>query len=316
VNDLDELVRQVDRLCAVGDWDGLLELRDHARRAYEETGHQLWPAATLAEYRLALEAPAEMAARVLVEGAGHLGLGPIPEVVASTHTWHELAPHVVPGPAAWLAAHERVVRGEDLRGAPVGEVLELPLVLADWEPVYAVPTYRPDKVELIGPPAPLLATEPRQLPGHRIDDTDVLPALKALVERWVVESGGRVEVIAVEGRAEDAAACLTDSPTIGWTDTTLADALARMAWAAASGGAHGRRRGAAVGRFDTWWAVAALTGLLDAWPVDPDELGEAADELRWCLWHPDGPATGWRLHLAVEDPADGLAWAIAAIDPT
>ena len=36
-----------------------------------------------------------------------------------------------------------------------------------------------------------------------------------------------------------------------------------MAWTAASGGAHGRRRGMAAGRFSAWWTAAALTGLLD-----------------------------------------------------
>jgi hypothetical protein len=30
-----------------------------------------------------------------------------------------------------------------------------------------------------------------------------------------------------------------------------------MGWTAASGGAFGRRRGAAAGRFGAWWALAA-----------------------------------------------------------
>jgi hypothetical protein len=88
-----------------------------------------------------------------------------------------------------------------------------------------------------------------------------------------------------------------------------------MAWAGASGGAHGRRRGAAVGRFGAWWALAAVAGLLDEWPVPPEHLGEAAAELRWLLWAPADTSSGWSLHLAVEDSDDGLAWAIAATDP-
>ena len=64
--DLDGLVRMVDDRCSTSDWDGLLRLRDRARHAVE-TGRQLWPAATLAEYRLALLAPPPFVAAVLDE---------------------------------------------------------------------------------------------------------------------------------------------------------------------------------------------------------------------------------------------------------
>jgi hypothetical protein len=93
---------------------------------------------------------------------------------------------------------------------------------------------------------------------------------------------------------------------------TAADALAIMAWAAASGGATGRRRGMARGRFDAWWTVAALGGCDDDWPLDPDEMGEVAASLDWWVFtNPSAPA-GWNLRLAVADPVDGLAWAIDA----
>src|SRR4029079_9502313 len=89
-NDLDELLREVDRRCDRGDWDALMALRDASARAFE-LGRQMWPAASHAEDRLALEAPAEWAAQVVVEGAAHLGLGPLTEVVATTHDWTSLA---------------------------------------------------------------------------------------------------------------------------------------------------------------------------------------------------------------------------------
>ena len=135
--DLDELVRQVDRLCDASEWDGLVDLRDRCRAALER-GKQLWPAASLAEYRLALDAPGPWAGRVLAPGAGHLALGPLPEVAASTHTWDELAPHIETGPLRTITAHERVVRGEDLAGDERVDprVLDLPAVLAEWEPHY------------------------------------------------------------------------------------------------------------------------------------------------------------------------------------
>ena len=92
-NDLDELVREVDRRTDADDWDGLVRLRDRCRAAVER-GFQLWPAASLAEYRLALRAPAAWAGAVVVEGAGRFALGPLAEVAASTHGWAELAPHL------------------------------------------------------------------------------------------------------------------------------------------------------------------------------------------------------------------------------
>jgi hypothetical protein len=93
---------------------------------------------------------------------------------------------------------------------------------------------------------------------------------------------------------------------------TPASAMARMAWAAASGGAHGVRRGAALGRFDAWWAAAALAGL--DWPPDPDALGAAIDRLSWWVWDDGMPGTGWILRLAATDPAEGWTAALDATD--
>ncbi len=320
--DLDELLRWVDRLCEARDWDALVHLGQRSRAAFAASGRQLWPIVSQVEYRLALEAPPAWAASVLVEGTGRFALGPLPEVAASTHTWAELAPHVVAGPAAGLTAHERVVRGEDLSAAEgVGlGVLEVPGHLSPWEPAYAVATYRADQAEFPAPPPPgLTALEPsRRAPvaDIAVDDLEGCAALRALVERWVVESDGVVEVVAVRGPAEDAVASLAGGAgAVRGLEVAADAALAAMAWAGASGGAHGRRRGAAVGRFGAWWALAAVAGLLDEWPVPPERLAEAAAELRWLLWAPPSTPTGWSLHLAVEDPDDGLAWAIAATDP-
>ena len=113
-------------------------------------GKQLWPAASHAEYRLALEAPGQWAASVITEGAGRFALGPLPEVAASTHTWAELSPHLAPGPLAAITAHERVVRGEDLtrrRRRSTRSVLEVPLALCAWEPAYPLAEYHADKAE-------------------------------------------------------------------------------------------------------------------------------------------------------------------------
>ena len=60
------------------------------------------------------------------------------------------------------------------------------------------------------------------------------------------------------------------------------------------------------------WQPSAIC--LDDWPVEPDELGELADELRWYRWNAHEPTVGWSLQLAVHDPDESVAWAINALD--
>ncbi|MGH8982524.1 MAG: hypothetical protein ACRDY6_01455, partial [Acidimicrobiia bacterium] len=79
--------------------------------------------------------------------------------------------------------------------------------------------------------------------------------------------------------------------------------------------AHGRRPGAAPGRFAAWWVVGALGDLLDRWPVAPAVVGEMAAHLGWFWWDEGSPASGWVVRIAVEDRAKGRAWALAAHDP-
>ena len=312
--DVDDLVRLVDALCESREWERLIELRDRCEQAVAR-GRQLWPVAAHAEYRLALEAPGRYAATVLVEGAGRFAPGPLPEVAASTHEWADLAPHAPPGPAAVLAAHERVLRGEDLTGEalPGPPVLDLPLRLAGWEPEYLLAHYRPDGVDLPGPDSPALARV--EVPSSSPDGSHD-PATHALldaVRAWTEGSEGRAEATAVHG---DALAAITalGHDRVRMAELTPSAALRTLAWAGASGGAHARRPGAAAGRFAAWWAGAALTGLLDDWPVDADTLGDALTPLRWYEWDGGGSATGWRLHLAIEDPSSGRSWAVAAVD--
>jgi resuscitation-promoting factor RpfA len=315
--DLDGLVRLVDELTAGGEWDRLRRLRDQARYAVG-TGRQLWPAATLAEYRLALLAPAPWAAGVLDEGSGRFTIGPLTEVVAQHHTWAELAPLLEPGPRAAIVAHERALRGEAVDGASVSalpDVLELPYALATWEPAYQLASYHDDHGEFPAPPlSDALANValPAEAP-EVLDDDDVDLAVRQLVEAWTASSDGRVEVMAVAGDAAGALRAL-GVPRARWAPLEPAAAVAWLAWAGASGGAHGRRRGAAAGRFGALWVVAALADALDDWPLVLDELGGLAGRLRWRWWDAHEPATGWQLRLAVEDPDEGLAWAINARD--
>ncbi len=312
--DLDEPLRVVNNLCSAQDWEGLLALRERCEQAVER-GRQLWPIARHVEYRLALEAPGAWAAGVLLEDLGRFTLGPLAEVAASTHTWTELADHLEAGPVASLFAHERVIRGEDLTAAgPLNPpVLDLPLRLAEWEPRYAVAEYHSDEAHFPTPAMPRL--RPIMLPAaaEQVSDVEGCDALVDLVSSWTTTSDGRAECVAVDGTAADALAALGLSRA-RWAEVDLADAVAHMAWAGASGGAYGRRRGAATGRFGAWWVIAALSGVLDEWPVAADRLGTTGAGLRWHLWDASEPVTGWSLHLTVERPATGRSWALAATD--
>jgi hypothetical protein len=324
--DLDGLVRLVDERCTNRDWEGLVRLRDDAREAVR-TGRQLWPAATLAEYRLALLAPAPFVAGVLDdEHAGRFAIGPLTEVAAQQHTWAELAPHLIPGPRAALVAHERALRSEVIDPATVAElpnVIDLPYAIQPWEPSYCTAEYLDHQVRTpsptpVSPPSPHSSslTRHQQDRGHLLDRDEmheVVEAVRELVRPWTVESNGRVDVVGVEGTPQEALAALGVGQA-RLTPLPADRALAWLGWAGASGGAHGRRRGAAMGRFATWWLVAALGGVVDQWPLAPAEIGSIATELRWWWWDAGEPETGWRLQLAVEDDVDGLSWAISAHD--
>lgn len=314
--DLDGLIRLVDDCCELRDWDRLARVRQRVRTAIE-TGRQIWPAATLAEYRLALLAPPAHAAAVVTEAVSRFSIGPLTEVVAQGHTWAELAPHLPHGPARGVVAHERVLRGESLAIDLDDDPFELPLALCTWEPGYALADYRTDDAGFDPPDigGDWLAVDVPGRPGHTVDDPDVDRAFRQLVDAWTAESNGRAEIVGVEGDLP------TALRTIGLQDgqarcrrMTPSAALAQLAWAAASGGAHGRRRGAAAGRFGAWWFLAALGGLTDDWPVDPEELGALAGELDWFAWDASEPATGWRLQLAAGDPVEGITWVLNARD--
>ena len=92
------------------------------------------------------------------------------------------------------------------------------------------------------------------------------------------------------------------------------EALAWLAWSGASGGAHGRRRGMAHGRFAMWWVLGALGDLQDEWPPPNHDIEALLADLRWYRWDAHEPPGGWRLQLAIEDESEGLAWAINAVD--
>lgn len=324
--DLDGLVRLVNVLCAGRRWAELLTLRDRCRAAVT-TGRQLWPAATLAEYRLALWAPAEWAATVLDDDSGRFTIGPLTEVAAQHHSYAELAalaatidaPHRL-----GLVAHERALRGEAIPETATN-TLGIPFERQAWEPEYCLATYSDEGIEA-PPPALPDSTEFRHLTIHErsdtsdstadvtadvtVDDPDVELAVRQLFDVWTAGSTGHAEVVCVEGDAAHAVGALGPRQ-VSLAGITTAEAAAWLAWAGASGAAHGRRRGAAAGRFGAWSVLAALT---DTDLDDPVALADEIASLRWCWWSVGEPAIGWRVQLAAESAESGYAWAISAHD--
>lgn len=313
--DLDALTETVDSLCLDERFDEIVALR-HRCRAALVRGLQLWPVAAYCDYRLALDAPDARALTGLGELSERFMLGPFAEVLASTHTFSSLSDALPISPDSAAFAHERVLRGDDLTEDPFAlrlpDVLGLPLTLHHWEPDYALAEYRPDRVRCDPPTMPGSWSAAMLTMVERVVDPTVEGALRDLIAPWLIGSNGRVEVATVEGTAQDAVGAL-GLRRASFAEVAMPAAVAFMAWAASTGGANGRRRGAATGRMRAWWALRALTGL-DEDEVHPDELGEAAAELRFFLWNDGSPETGWSLRVAVEDAEDGLAWAIAAVD--
>jgi hypothetical protein len=142
-----------------------------------------------------------------------------------------------------------------------------------------------------------------------LSDEEVVATLLDLVTPWTTESNGAARAVVVEGDALAAASQLAFT-TLRIGPLERAEAMQRMAWAAAAGGAHGRRRGAAFGRFSAWYVTSVLCGY--QWPVAPEELAD--DHLRWFRWDEGEPEEGWVIRIAVEDPVDGWSAALAATD--
>ena len=312
-SDLAGLSRYVDAVCSAREWDGLIEVRDLCEEAVKR-GKQVWAVGQFAEYRLALEAPAPHAASVLSDGRGRFALGPLWEVAASTHTWAELRDHVEVPTVRAMTAHERSIRGDLIDDDEIDErVLGIPVVVQGWEPTYPVADYRsdraafPDDIFDIEMPWTELpdAVEPQPEDG-------VCEILTDLVRPWWDDSLGKAEVVTVDGTIEQAIRALGPH-RVRAVDVPLSTALEAMVWAGASGGAHGRRRGTPSGRAAAWWVVLEVLGY-DEVPDDLVSIGKEAEELRWVLWDPGDRVGGWNLHLGIEDPDDGVAWVLSAVD--
>jgi len=314
--DLDELVRYVDNTCNARDFEHLIEIRDLARAAVN-TGRQLWPIATLANYRLALYAPAHLAVRALDDTARTFMPGPLSEILSVHHSWDELAVHLPEGPDRSLVAYERALRG-DIISTDESSALDIRVMPYEWEPQYPIAMYDDDGVHC---DPPVLDQKTFYLPSretfggdYEIDDDDTVTAVRELFSSWTTESNGKVSVTVVEGSIREALYS-HGVPDAHSAPLSTELAFSWLAWAGASGGAHGTRPGMATGRFGVWWLCATISDRVDDWPLHDPESQRIMQDLRWERFtHPDIDTNGWVVHLAVHDPSTGVSVVIDAAD--
>jgi len=178
-------------------------------------------------------------------------------------------------------------------------------------------------------------------------------ALEEVVAPWATQSGGTAHVAAVRGGADDAcgavlarlgqpdadaagdvlggpvggpAGGLASGPADQQADERMvrvgpvdvATMLRMVAFAGASGGVHGRRRGGAAGRALAWWVARCATGLQGAVGAGPDEVEFRLEDREIRAFRVPIEAA-WRLELAIgsgtagTDAAggSGAEWAVA-----
>ncbi|MGW2250478.1 hypothetical protein ACWCXH_09785 [Kitasatospora sp. NPDC001660] len=306
--------RRLRALAGEGRWLELLAAYRRARAEAMERCGELFGAAEAAPlgHLIAYAAPPEVAVRLFEQdgGPGAAGVadhdaGPLWEVLATRHSWLRLAPLLVPAAVRRLVAHTRVLIGEDLSYGAEPDPEGVPLVLESWEAAgwnegVRVRDYLPGggaRSALLTLPVSREDLGPVALPdpGRRLRGQRATRVLAELVD-WA-------EVACVRGQAPQAAAHLARSALV--TGGYLPFALAVPALVQA--GAVDPARGAAHGRLALWRALGSMAGVDGP---DRSEVNALVARMRCFTWCE--PADGLRhLHVALEDPACGLAWAIS-----
>jgi hypothetical protein len=302
--------RRLTGLAAEGRWADLLDAHRRARAAHA-------PGAAAIGHLIAYGAPPETSARLFdtdgapgsaARSADH-DAGPLWEVLATRHSWRRLAPLLDPPPVRRLVAHTRALLGEDLIHGVEPDPEGVPLVLQPWEvpgwePACRVREYLPyggARRALMAFPTTREGLGPVDLPLPA-GRTPGLAATRLLdgLAPWLT-------AVCVRGAALDAAAQLAPDrrPTGGYVP--FAAAYPALVQAASCLPCHGT----ADGRLAVWRVLAAITGEPR---VDVPQVNALVARLRCFTWCDLDDELRY-LHLAVEDPATGLSWALTGTDP-
>ncbi|MEO8162717.1 MAG: hypothetical protein ABI590_02950, partial [Ilumatobacteraceae bacterium] len=248
--------------------------------------------------------------------ASRFTLGPLTEVIAQNHGWQELVHRLPYSPQSTFVAYECALRGQTIdEPDALFPALEIPVQCGTWEPNYQLAEYGDNEAAFPAPqlPSSLDAEKVSTAVGRRLDELEISQAAFHLVEAWTSQSNGKCETVVTSGDSTNALGALGVS-TANLRRLNCETAMTWMAWAGASGGAHGRRRGAATGRLSAWWMLAALDYSIGAWPISNLQAHEIAQQWSWWWWDADEPATGWQLQLVAHNETTNQAWAINASD--
>ncbi len=304
--------RNLNLLADEGRWRDLLELAAAADVATAEERREV-------AHVVALEAPAKIAAAVLDEFAdddeGYLG--PLWEVVAH-RPWRELSPHLRNPRIRHLVAHTRVLRGEDLRSAPDldPELLGAPSCLQPWEATrwdieLDVPGYgRSSAGGTTLPIFPARLVDPRPFPfpfpaaAVRPGRHGALPTLAGLSRM--------TRAYTFHGTAWEAASAVAAHRVVRrGAQFSFAAAYPSLVHLATGVLADARGTGQALGRAAVWRALAAMAG--STRPAGPEPIGALVERLRCVGWREPRDRLLY-VHLAMEDPEQGLTWVLDGQD--
>jgi len=252
--------------------------------------------------------------QVVDEEAGRFTMGPLTEVIAQNHQWSELSEFLQPSPTSTYIAYECGIRGQQVDGE-LFPALESPCTLLPVESNYALAEYHDNEAKFPTPAIPEMGNAIAVPPSSAnvVQDSEVSTAFHQLVDAWTTQSNGELRISCVDGSVLDALAAL-EVQEARLSLLTSSDALAWLTWAGASGGAHGRRRGNALGRDAAWWTIAALTQQTPQWPLSNDDLETAVNSLQWFWWDANEPTTGWNVQLCVHHADRNRSWAISLND--
>ncbi|MFJ8582368.1 hypothetical protein [Micromonospora sp. NPDC093277] len=277
---------------------------------------------------VALEAPAGIAAAAaeLFPDDDKGPPGPLWEAVAQHHTWRELSPHLTNPRTRHLVAHTRVLHGEDLCDAIDldAQLLGAPLCLQAWEAANWRSTLDISEYDRTGSSGctiwafPNHLAEPIPLPTTTVRSAqhDAVPLLDGL--------SSATKAYAFHGTAWEAASMVaTDQARMPrgqqrqgrWgregSQVRFADTYSSLVHLATGGGAYARRTGQAIGRTALWKALAAMAETTPT--ADPHSVTAFVERLLCVAWQePDDEI--WYLHLAMEDPEQGIAWVLTGND--
>jgi hypothetical protein len=252
--------------------------------------------------------------QVVDEEAGRFTMGPLTEVIAQNHQWSELSEFLEPSPTSTYIAYECAIRGQKV-DSELFPALESPSTLLPIETKYALAEYHDNEAKFPTPAIPEMgsAIAIPESSATIIQDPEVSAAFHQLADAWTTQSNGELQISCVEGSVLDALGALNVQEA-RLSLLASGEALAWLAWAGASGGAHGRRRGNALGRDAAWWTIAALAEKTFHWPIGNEELEDAANSLQWFWWDNNEPTTGWNVKLCVHHAQRNQSWAISLND--